>query len=152
MSARHTLTRRIAMLSLFERFLQRFSESIRYSAMSVADVLRVLAEMPEFSAFPILRETVAHLSVDGEFRTAWRVTVTEQSRVWALSEQETELFLNFADGLGTADVVGEIHHCEYYSRRVRECLEERKEEAHTRGGLYMALGLCGSSALALLLL
>ncbi len=152
MTARHTLKHRITMLSLFERFLQRFSENIRYTAMSVADVLRVLAEMTEFSTFPLLQETIKRLSADGEFRIAWRAAVTEQSCAWALSEQEMNLFLDFADGLGTADIIGEIHHCEYYSRLVRECLEERKVEARTRGGLYMALGFCGGSALALLLL
>ncbi len=152
MTARQTLKYRIAMLSLFERFLQGLSEQIRYTAMSVADVLRVLAKMPEFSTFSPLQETVKRLSADGEFRAAWRAAVTEQCRAWALSEQEMNLFLEFADGLGTADIIGEVHHCEYYSRRVRECLEERKEEARARGGLYMALGLCGSSAMALLLL
>jgi len=152
MTARHTLKRRIDMLSLFERFLQGLSERIRYTAMSVADVLRLLAEMPEFSTFLLLQETVKHLSVDGEFRAAWRAAAMEQCRVWALSEQETNLFLDFADGLGTADIVGEVRHCEYYSRRIRECLEERKEEARARGGLYMALGFCGGSAVALLLL
>lgn len=140
------------MLSLFERFLKGLSEQIRCTAMSVADVLRVLAAMPEFSAFLPLQETVKRLPADGEFRAAWRSAVEEQSRIWALSEEETKLFLDFAEGLGTADILGEVHHCEYYSRRIRECLEERKQEARVRGGLYMALGLCGSSAAALLLL
>lgn len=152
MTARHTLKHRIEMLSLFERFLQGVSEQIRYTSMSVADVLRVLAEMPEFSTFSLLQDTVTRLSADGEFRPAWRSAVTEQCRAWILSEREVNLFLDFADGLGTADVIGEVHHCEYYSRRVRECLEERKEEARARGGLYMALGFCGGSAAALLLL
>ncbi len=140
------------MLSLFERFLQRLSEKIRYTAMSVADVLRVLAEMTEFSAFSLLQETIKRMSADGEFRVAWRETVAEQCGAWALSEQEMNLFLDFADGLGTADILGEIRHCEYYSRQVRECLEERKAQARARGGLYMALGFCGGSALALLLM
>lgn len=152
MTARHTLKLRIVMLSLFERFLQGLSEKIRYTAMPVADVLRALAEMPEFSAFLFLQETVKRLSVDGEFRVAWRAVVMERCHAWALSEQEMNLFLDFADGLGTADIIGEVRHCEYYSRRVRECLEERKEEARVRGGLYMALGFCGGSAAALLLL
>lgn len=152
MTARHTLTHRIVMLSLFERFLQRLSEKIRYTAMSVADVLRVLAETTEFSTFPLLQETIKRLSPDGEFRVAWRAAVTEQCRAWALSEQEMKLFLDFADGLGTADIIGEIHHCEYYSQRVRECLEERRVQARAQGGLYLALGFCGGSAMALLLL
>ena len=152
MTAQHTLKHRVNMLSLFERFVKGLSERIRYTAMSVADVLRVLAAMPEFSAFAPLQETVKHLSADGEFRVAWRSAVEKQCRAWALSEEETKLFLDFADVLGTTDILGEVQHCEYYSRRVRECLEERKQEARTRGGLYMALGLCGSSAAALLLL
>lgn len=152
MIAQNTLKRRITMLSLFERFLQSLSEQIRHTAKSVADVLRVLAEMPEFLTFLPLQQTVKRLSADGEFRVAWRSAVMEQCRAWALSEQEMSLFLDFSDGLGTADIIGEVHHCEYYSRRVRECLEERKEEARTRSGLYLALGLCGSSAVALLLL
>ncbi len=152
MAARQTLNRRINVLLLYERFLQGVSEQIRYTSKSVADVLRELAEMPEYLTFPLLQETVKNLSADGEFRKAWRAAANEQCRTWTFSEQEKDLFLSFVDGLGTSDVIGEIRHCEYYSRRIRECLEERKAEARTRGGLYMALGFCGSSAVALLLL
>lgn len=152
MMAQHMLKQRIAALSLFERFLQVLSEQIRYTTMSVADVLRVLADMPEFLTFTLLQETVKRLSADGEFRAAWRSSATEQCRVWMLSERERSLFLNFTDALGTSDVVGEIRHCEQYSRQVRDCLEERKKEACARSSLYVALGVCGGSALALLLL
>lgn len=152
MTAQHTLKRRIAALSLFERFLQVLAEQIRYTAMSVADVLRTLADMPEFSTFTLLQEAVKRVSSDGEFRTAWRSAATEQCRAWALSEREKALFVDFADALGTADVVGEMRHCEQYARQIRDCLEERKEEARARSSLYVALGFCGGSALALLLL
>ncbi len=140
------------MLTLFERFLERLSEQIRYTVLPIGETLRAIVDTAEFSAFPLLTDTVCNLSDDGEFRTAWKAAVRKHSREWALSEQEMTLFLNFADGLGTADITGEIHHCQHYARLVGECLKRRKEEARTRGGLYTALGLCGGSAAALLLL
>lgn len=152
MTARRTLEHRIAMLSLFERFLERLSEQIRYTMLPIGEMLRALVDAAEFSTFPLLTDTVRNLSDDGEFRTAWKAAVRKRSREWALSEQEITLFLSFADGLGTADIAGEIHHCQHYARLVGDCLEQRKEEARTRGGLYTALGFCGGSAAALLLL
>lgn len=142
----------MAMLSLFERFIQRLSERIRYTAQPIGEVLCSLLETTEFSSFSLLRDTVSNLSVDGEFRGAWQNAVKGHCREWALSERETTLLLDFADGLGTADITGELHHCEQYIRLVRDCLEQRKEEGRTRRGLYTALGLCGGSAAALLLL
>lgn len=140
------------MLSLFERFIQRLSEMIRYTAQPIGEVLRSLQDSAEFSEFSLLRDTVSNLSADGEFRPAWKASVQDHCREWALSERETTLLLDFADGLGTADVTGERHHCEQYTRLVRDCIERRKEEARTRGGLYTALGFCGGGAAALLLL
>lgn len=140
------------MLLLFERFLQRLSEKIRYTAQPIGEVLRSLAGTAEFYDFSLLRDTAASLPANGEFRKVWSEAVHKYSREWALSERETTLLLDFADGLGTADITGELHHCEQYTRLVRDCLEQRKEEARTRGGLYTALGLCGGSAAALLLL
>lgn len=152
MTARHTLVHRITMLSLFERFLQRLSEQIRYTALPMGELLRSAADTEEFSTFPLLQDTVAHLSDDGEFRTAWKTAVREHCRGWVLSEQETTLFLDFADGLGTADITGEVRHCQHYAKLVGDCVQQRKEEMRTRGGLYTALGFCGGSAAALLLL
>ncbi len=152
MTARRTLIKRITFLSLFERLLQQVSEKIRYTAMPMGEVFRSLANTSEFSAFSLLRETVTNLSSDGDFRSAWRESVHKHSCEYALSERETTLLLDFVEGLGTADITGELHHCEQYSRLVRVCLEERMTEAHTRSGLYTALGLCGGSAAALMLL
>lgn len=140
------------MLSLFERLLQRLSEQIRYTAIPVAEALRLLADTAEFLNFPLLQDAVGDLSVDGEFRMAWRTAVKRHSQNWALSEREVSMLIDFSDGLGTADITGEIHHYEHYIQLVRDCLKQRKEEAQTRGGLYTALGFCGGSAVALLLL
>lgn len=152
MNARLALERRIRLLSSFERFIQRLSEQVRYTALPVADLLRTLADTREFSAFSLLQDTVKRISSDGEFRTVWQKTVKNRYREWALSEEEATLMIDFAEGLGTADVKGEIHHCERYAQLVRDCLDRRKEEVQMRGRLYTALGLCGGSAAALLLL
>ena len=152
MTARHTLEQRIRFLSLFERFLQCVSEQVRYTAMPMGRVFCLLAGSSEFENFSLLRDTVENLSADGDFRTAWQQNIPKSRREWALSERESTLLLDFAEGLGTSDITGEIRHCEQYARLVRECLEQRKEEARTRGGLYTALGLCGGCAAALMLL
>lgn len=150
--ARRTLARRITALTTLERLLQRLAEQIRYTACPIGDVLRTLSETSEFAEYALLHDTVERLSGDGEFRVAWQEAVEQQRRSLSLSERETVLLRNFADGLGTADVAGEVRHCEQYACRIRECIEERKAEAHTRGGLYTVLGFCGGSAAALLLL
>ena len=152
LTARHTLERRITVLSQFERLLQRLGDTIRFQALPVADALRTLADSAEFASCRWLTETAEQVAADGEFRAAWHATVKRYDREWSLSEGERALFDGFADGLGTSDVDGEVRFCEQYGAQIGACLAQRREEANTRRRLYVALGICGGSAVALLLL
>lgn len=150
-SARREMERRLSALSLLERFIGRLAVQMRVTAQPIGEVLRELSHTAEFAALPLVAEVAEGVTDSGEFRTAWRQAVARYSREWRLSEQETALLSEFAEGLGTADMDGEEKHCEQYRRLMADCVTGRREETRTRGRLYVALSACGSFAAVLLL-
>jgi stage III sporulation protein AB len=128
------------------------AEQIRCTAAPIGELLCACAERSEYSGWPILTQTAAHVRADGEFREAWRTAVCAQQNLLAFSAEERDVMSQAVCLLGTLDVAGELHHCELYGEKLRVCVECRTEELRVRGRLYVALGLCGGCAIALMLL
>lgn len=61
------------------------------------------------------------------------------------------MICDFGEGLGVTDIEGQVHHCIQYERLAAEKLSAAKEEAQTKGRLYITLGVCGGAIIALLM-
>lgn len=150
--ARQSLQRRCRVLMLTERLLQRMAVQIRFTAAPMDDVLRELADTDEFGRLPLLAEIVGRIPPNGDVRGAWQSALHDCGIEWGLSAEERALLCDFGDGLGTADIVGEVTRCEQYAERLHVCAKTAQQETARRGRLYTALGFCGGSAVALILL
>lgn len=142
----------MAALLCFERLIHRLCDAVRVQAVPIAHLLRTLADTAEFADFAPLRYVIQHLAADGAFSTAWHEAVSHYAKIWRLSDREITVIGSFADGLGTTDIRGVLQHGEQVRTRLAECVSDRRDEARLHGRMYVALGFCGSSALALLLL
>lgn len=146
-AAHRKLHRRAATLALLARFADGLAEQIRATAAPLADVLRVLAQRAEFARLPWWRVVSWHGDIRREVCAAAKETAAET----ALTVEDTTLLCEFAAGWGSTDLEGEIGRCRQYASLWTARAEDARAEAAQKGSLYVTLGICGGSMLALLL-
>lgn len=132
----------------FERFLEYAAQRIRFSSLPIAELLKDLAFMEEFSQFSLLQAA----SSSKDFRASWQRELKCFSKEFSLSVREKELFSDFMNGFGKTDVVGEVHYCEQYRLLVNQCIEDVREQVKQKGNLYLTFGFCCGGLIGLLFL
>lgn len=135
------LRARVGLLTQLELLLQWLRTEIAYSARPLPELIRVsgspfcraAAERPEFSADPC-------------------GALAEAGSRLLHSEQDRELFRDFAAGLGASDTGGQLEHLQLCMARTRQHLGEAREAHRERSRLYIGLGvLMGLGAWVLLI-
>lgn len=123
---------------------------MRYTAAPLGEILRELAFSAEFQQFPLLK----HLSEASA--VTWRTDLSKAVRCCSaelgLTSEDEQLLAAFTDGWGTADVQGEVHRFEQYALLFEEQCLAARDMVKRRGQIYVTWGVCGASAVVLLLL
>lgn len=135
------LKRRSDSLLLTVRFCEQLAEQIRYTAAPLHELLHSLASAPEFSVLGLSQQQ----SEDP------RSILAAGSDGLVFTVGDRRLFQEFAAGYGRADLEGEIQRCRQYATLFEERYHAARDDVCRRGRLYVTLGLCGGSALALVL-
>ena len=134
------------MLERIVRLLEWTTDYIRYTTAPLNEVLREAARVSEFERLLFLQQLPADLS-----RHTVCEAVTEKSNAMMLADADVRLLCEIIEGWGMADLSGEIHRCRQYTARFEKQYRAACEDAERRGRLYITLGICGGSALALVL-
>lgn len=123
---------------------------MRYTAAPLGEILRELAASAEFEQFSLLKRLSTASAV------SWRDDLSDAVRCCSvelgLTAEDERLLAAFTNGWGTADVQGEIHRFEQYAVLFEEQCSAARDVVKRRGQVYVTWGVCGGSALALLLL
>ncbi len=123
---------------------------MRYTAAPLGELLRELAALAEFEQFSLLKRLSAASAV------RWRADLNDAVRCCSLelglNAEDERLLAAFTNGWGTADVQGEVHRFEQYAALFEEQCLAARDMVQRRGQVYVTWGVCGGSALALLLL
>lgn len=135
------LKHRSDLLLLITRFCEQLAEQIRYTAAPLDELLQTVASAPEFSSFGLSRVGTEDP----------RSVLASGANNPGFSMGDRRLFEEFAAGFGRADLEGEIQRCRQYAALFEERYRAAREDIRRRGRLYVTLGLCGGSALALVL-
>ncbi len=128
---------------------EQLAERIRYTAAPLEDLLRSLAMTAEFQDLCLLRCAAAQPS--GDPRGALQTAVEHCAGELGLSAEDKRLLMEFAEDFGAADLAGEIQRCRQYAALFRDRHTTAHAEVRRKGRLYVTLGICGGSALALVL-
>lgn len=143
------LKRRACSLELLTRLCEQLAERIRYTAAPLEELLRSLAAATEFETFCLLR--CVRRQPLGDPRGALLEALVQSADELGITRDDRRLFEEFAADFGAADLMGEVQRCRQYAALFRERCEAAREDVRCRGRLYVTLGLCGGSALALVL-
>lgn len=146
------LSRRVSGLELAHRLIARVASQIRYTAAPAGEILLDAAAREEFRALPFLQRLRQLLDEQGKLPSAWRQAVNEGRSESHFTEADAELLLGFGDVLGKTDVEGQLENCRLFSELLQEHLTAARQQAATKGRLYITLGAAGGMALALVLL
>ena len=147
-NTKQSQSKRIRSLEWCERFLECAAQRIRFSALPIAELLKDLSFMEEFSQFSLLQAA----SNSEDFRASWQCELKYFAKEFSLSVREKELFSDFMNGFGKTDIVGEVHHCEQYHLLVHQCIEDVRIQVKQKGNLYLTLGFCCGGLIGLLFL
>ena len=143
------LQRRATSLSAVYRLIVWLSTRLRYTAAPAGQLLKQAAS-GEFSRLSLLQE------LDGQkttpFPEAWRNAVAASEKENRFTPEDSRLLLEFGEGLGTTDLLGQEAHGEMYAALFRERWESADAEARAKGRMEMVLWLSGAAALSLLLI
>lgn len=118
------------------------AERIRYTAAPLGEVLRDMRNTTEF-------ETLSFLN--GDTREAVCEQLNRERRAMALTEEDVRLLSECIDGWGAGDLTGEVSRLRRYATMFEERCAAARTDAARRGRLYVTLGICGGSAVALIL-
>lgn len=121
-----------------------------YTALPMPELWRRLAQNEGFAAFPLVRDT-AELLPDTPFSTAFSRAVEKAEQQGLLLTPARQLLLEFAEGCGHTDLVGQQAHIEYHRTLLSAQEEEARRVWQEKGRVYRVLGLAGGVALMLLL-
>lgn len=149
--AAHRLHSRAAFLGQTDRLLQALEQQVGYTAAPMSEVWHRLARWPSFRNMPLLRDTVAGLE-EHTFADAYVGAVETAAQRGLLTEEGRRLLLEFGEGCGGYDLVGQQRHIRHYQQRVAALQEQAAQEAALRGRLYRVMGPAAGVALALLLM
>ncbi len=141
-----SLARRVSALDLLVRFSEQMAEQMRYTTAPLEELIKDLAKREEFAKEPLFSGWRA-----GDPRQALCTACRTEGDAWGLSSEDRRLFEEFVSQLGMSDLEGEITRCRRYARLFSERCTAAREELRHKGRLYITLGCCGGSALALVM-
>lgn len=122
-----------------------------YTALPMPELWRRLAQGEGFAAFSLVQDTAKALS-HTPFSVAFAQAVNQAEEEGLVLPPARQLLLEFGEGCGHTDLVGQQTHIAYY----RELLSAKEQEAYRlwreKGRVYRTLGLTGGIALMLLLM
>lgn len=127
---------------------EQLAERIRYTAEPLEELLGFFAASSEWRDFCLLRDLRPPLTAP---RDAWLEVVRQSTAELGISAEDERLLCEFVTDFGAADLTGEVRRCRQYAAMLRERGEMARNDVRCRGRLYITLGFCGGSALALLL-
>lgn len=145
------LKRRSDALERLVRLCEQMAERIRYTAAPLEELLSFFSTSSEWQGFCLFRGLPATSSTE-DWRAAWLKSVTQSAGELGLTEEEQRLLCEFTTDFGRNDLEGEIQRCRRYATTFRERCASAQNDVRCRGRLYITLGFCGGSALALLLI
>lgn len=146
----HKLTARVRFLEAFLQFLTWLETQIRYSA-SELEALLAGYEAP-LTLQPLLTECAGRMGQDEPFSQAWDQGVALLPKESGLLPGDRQLLCQFAEGLGSTDVQGQITHCAMQRAFFTNRLEEARDERQKKGKLYTMLGSFAGVGVSLLFL
>ncbi len=130
------MQRRVKILQHYSRFLSRLSEQIRYTGAPIYELVTEL--------FPCSPQVNPN---DPDMREKWKTCINDKE---GLCEDDRLLLKGFAEGIGRADVEGEVRFCDDYREALEEQLSSARETMKTKGKVCLAMGVCGGLLAALL--
>ncbi len=86
------------------------------------------------------------------FAVQFEKAAARQMESLALPADQRQAVVDFADGLGTTDLEGQLAHCEAYANRFLQMEHAAEQEARTKGKLACCLAATASVAVAIVLL
>ena len=122
-----------------------------YTARPMPELWRRLAQHECFATFSLVGEVTAALARE-PFVSAFAAAVKQAQEEGALLPSAGRLLLEFGEGCGRTDLVGQQAHVEYYRTLLSAEEEEARRLWQEKGRMYRVLGLTGGVALALLLM
>lgn len=135
------LRARVSMLTKLELLLQWLKTEMAYSA-------RPLPELIKASDSPFCKAA----SGQPEFSINPCGALAKAGANLLRSENDRELFRDFAGGLGVSDIAGQLGHIQLCMARTQQHLTEARETCRERSRLYIGLGvLLGLGAWVLLI-
>ena len=146
------LSQRADTLEQIQRLITRIATQIRYTAAPLRDILSPLAVEGEYKALLFLQDIQHELDHDKTLSSVWNQSVRNRQKVCGLNRADTELLVEFGNGLGKTDIEGQLSHCELYAELFSRQAENARQEVAAKGRLYTTLGIAGGLALALLLI
>lgn len=151
MYASHRLRRRVVFLETCGRMLQALWQEMSYTALPMPALWRRLAQGEGFASFSLVQDTAKALS-NTDFAAAFSSAVQKAEVEGVLLPPARQLLLEFADGCGHTDLVGQQAHIEYYRTLLSAQEEDARRLWQEKGRTYRVLGLSGGVALMLLLM
>lgn len=139
------LQRRVNALRQISDLLGHLAERIRYTAAPMEEL------MGDLLCKIGIPDTAKTDPRDPEVRENWKAAIDAYGAQWGLYEDDRVLLKGFAEGIGRADVTGEIRFCGEYRAAVDSQLSDAREAAKTKGRVQLTLGICGGLLAALLL-
>ncbi|MBR3779309.1 MAG: stage III sporulation protein AB [Clostridia bacterium] len=149
--ASHHLKRRVVFLETCGRLLQALWQEMSYTALPMPDLWRRLAQSESFAAFSLVQDTARGLS-RSSFAAAFSAAVEGAEKDGLLLPPARRLLVEFAEGCGRTDLMGQQAHIEYYRTLLAAQEAESRRLWQEKGRVYRVLGLTGGVALMLLLI
>lgn len=141
----HKLSVRVEQLEAFLVFITSAQTEIRYTASPVIEIIRRHGNMHLFSL------CMEYYQNGYNFSNAWTDAVSTGTKGLGLDDKDIALMRDFGLGFGTSDVDGQLAHCKLYTELTNARLENARESKKRKSKLYLMLGICSGTALALLL-
>ena len=115
------------------------------------EVWRRLAQWPHFRHVPLLGDTVSGLN-DGPFSVAFSAAVDVAAQRGLITDEGRYLLLEFGEGCGGYDLVGQQNHIRQYRQRIADLQAQTAQDAAVRGRLCRVMGVSVGAALSLMLM
>ena len=150
LSASHHLNKQVSYLHGAVQLLQMLEQQVAYSAQPMAVLWQTLADSGSLSDCRLLQDTVSAMNEQG-FCTAFVQAVERAEAEDLVFPAARRLLLQFGDGCGRYDVVGQVEQIAHHRRGLAALEEQWQAQVATKARLYRVLGVAGGLALALLL-
>ncbi|MBQ2671866.1 MAG: stage III sporulation protein AB [Clostridia bacterium] len=127
---------KVSFLTQYINFITVLRNEIRYSQKPLVEILKNFRCENPLSKY--ISRCTEYLNKTGSFKKSWDAAFKDCGCL-GISGEEQEIIKNFGSTLGSCDVSGQIHYCDYNLDMIKPYLLSSKEKRKSKGKLSVIL-------------